>query len=1334
MAGRTTNQLSGSGRYSTGLEPVSQLTTWIPIAVVLIISLLALVGRVIDITILKSIKSEWIAMKVITAICLIFSVTALVLINIPKPSFLKYFITKVLIVILFMISLITVTFNIFVIFNGKEPAIAQLPFLNLLLSDPNRIALITAFIFLLIACILFLLSLKKDMADNIAHIIVLPTAMVSYFIPVTYLFGVDSLQDLPNTPIALNSGIAFCAFCAAVLIIRPNTWFTKVFSSNYAGSIVARRLFPGLMLLPIIIGWLRIIGEQKGLFKSEVGVIFVALTYTFCFILLLWLIAKSVNQTDEKRRVVEEALRSSESNLRAILDVTKVEEALRESEERVRLKLKSILSPEGEIGILSLSDIFDTKQIQSLMDNFYKLTPIPMAIIDDNGKVLIGVGWQDICTQFHRKNPLACKNCIESDTILTKQIPEGEFQLYKCRNGMWDMATPIIIGDRHMGNLFIGQFFFDDEEVNYDYFRLQAAKYGFDEKEYISALENVPRLSRQVVESAKSYFLSLSLSLSQLSYSNLKLARNISERKRAEEELLQLNRTLNSLGKSSQAMTHADNELQYLDKVCRIIMEDCGHALVWIGYTQDDADKTVLPVASSGFDEGYINNLKITWADTERGRGPTGIAIRTGKPAICANMLTDPNFEPWSKEATERGYASSIVLPLISDGKTFGAVSIYSKETNPFSEDEINLLMTLANDMAYGITNIRLIESEKKATASIKESEEKYHQLFDGMTEGFALHEIITDKKGNPCDYRFLSINPAFEKQTGLKAEDITGKNISEIFPVTEKFWKESYGKVAMSGENIEFENYSSELNSYFKVSAFMPQQGYVAAIFENITKRMLAERDLKSTKEYLESLINNANAPIIVWNTKNMIELFNHAAEHLTGYTSEDVEGKKLDLLFPKTSLTGSKEKIRQSLTSNMETIEIPILTKNKEIRTVLWNSAQIFDENRNVLSTIGQGNDITERLNAETAVMESKLKLDLALENGNIGIWEWDIRTDLFYLDERMEKMFGLETGSFEKTYSAFEKNIYEEDIPHMRNAFHQAIEEDIPLNSIYRIRLKNDDFNYISTKALVEKDNNGKQIKMSGVCFDITEMKKGTEKALFKLNEDLLRSNKELEQFAYIASHDLQEPLRMISSFTQLLSLRYKDKLDKDAQEFIQYAVDGAIRMQALINDLLEYSRVETKGKTFSTIDMHSVLGQTIKNLSRIISEKNAVVINDDLPIIIANEGQMVQLFQNLIGNALKFCDISPVVHISVKEEKEYYIFSVEDNGIGMESQYFNKIFQIFQRLQPKDQYGGTGIGLAICKRITERHGGKIWVVSGLGKGSKFYFSISKNVNNN
>ena len=814
---------------------------------------------------------------------------------------------------------------------------------------------------------------------------------------------------------------------------------------------------------------------------------------------------------------------------------------------------------------------------------------------------------------------------------------------------------------------------------------------------------------------------------SELEKLNAELEQRIAVRTK---ELSKVNRSLNAIGKSNKVMMHAKGEQQYLEEVCKVIVEDCGHAMVWVGFAVEDPDKTVSPVAYSGFEEGYLETLKITWADTMRGRGPTGTAIRTGKPAICTNMQTDPAFEPWREDAIKRGYASSIVLPLKNEEKVFGALSIYSRETEPFSDDEIRLLSEIANDLSYGINYIRLAESEKRAVALIRESEEKYRLLFESMTEGFAFHEIITDRKGHACDYRFLSINPAFEKLTGLKSADLLGKSVTEVLPGTEKYWIDKYGEVALTGKSIEFENYSAELNKHFKVNAFSPKKGYFAAIFENITDRKKAERELTNTKNYLENLIGYANAPIIVWDVHKRIRVFNQAFENLTGYLSTEVLGEKLDILFPLDTVRDSNTKIRQALSSNWRTVEIPILTKEKKIRTVLWNSANILDpETGKIVSTIAQGNDITERILAEEQMKISGEKLRLALQNGNIGTWEWDLQSNRIEWDERMETIFGFKPASFGGTYNAFEKCLAEEDINHFRKAIKDAVENKTPFETVYRIRKKGS-MNYISTKASIDRKEDGIPIRMSGVCFDITDMKKGAERTLFRLNEDLLRSNRELEQFAYVASHDLQEPLRMVASFTQLLALKYQDKLDSDARDYISYAVDGAVRMQNLINDLLEFSRIETRGKVLQPVDMNNPLRQAVNNLKIIIREKDALVSSDDLPVLIADESQIVQLFQNLIGNALKFCKNSPRVYVSATEEADHYRFVVEDNGIGIEEQYFKKIFRIFQRLMPKNQYDGTGIGLAICKRIVERHGGKIWVESEPENGSRFLFTIPKN----
>jgi PAS domain S-box-containing protein len=254
----------------------------------------------------------------------------------------------------------------------------------------------------------------------------------------------------------------------------------------------------------------------------------------------------------------------------------------------------------------------------------------------------------------------------------------------------------------------------------------------------------------------------------------------------------------------------------------------------------------------------------------------------------------------------------------------------------------------------------------------------------------------------------------------------------------------------------------------------------------------------------------------------------------------------------------------------------------------------------------------------------------------------------------------------------------------------------------------------------------------ILVTAAIRDISARREAEAQLLLKV-EELNRSNGELEQFAYVASHDLQEPLRMVASFTQLLSKRYKGKLDADADDFIAFAVDGASRMQRLIQDLLTYSRVGTKTKKLMPTSSEIALKLALLNLHETVEQSSAQVTYDPLPTVLSDESQLTQLFQNLVGNAIKYQNSTPPrIHISAaRSENKTWLFSVRDNGLGIDPRYFDKIFGMFQRLHKREEFAGTGIGLAICKKIVERHGGTMSVESKPGNGSTFRFALAESI---
>ena len=370
---------------------------------------------------------------------------------------------------------------------------------------------------------------------------------------------------------------------------------------------------------------------------------------------------------------------------------------------------------------------------------------------------------------------------------------------------------------------------------------------------------------------------------------------------------------------------------------------------------------------------------------------------------------------------------------------------------------------------------------------------------------------------------------------------------------------------------------------------------------------------------------------------------------------------------------------------------------------------------------TTIQRQQDALSRVNKDLSGANEKLNeardtLQLILNSAGEGIYGVDKKGTITFVNPAAARMVGWSSEEL----IGLPQHVLQKSVKDGGNGDNSSeLLNDIDTGLLEEVFVQKDgtSFPVESIRSRMEEDGD-----VSGLVVtfqDVTDRKQAQER--------LTNSNKELEQFAYVASHDLQEPLRMVASYCQLLERRYKDQLDPDAQEFIEFAVDGAIRMQRLITDLLTYSRVTSQGESFEPTGPGDSFDSAVDNLKVSIDESGAVVTRETLPVVMAGGSQLTQLFQNLVGNAIKYkSEAAPEVHLSAERREEQVVFSVRDNGMGIDPEYFDRIFAIFERLHNQDEYPGTGIGLAVSRKIVERHGGRIWVESQQGKGSSFYFT--------
>jgi PAS domain S-box-containing protein len=573
---------------------------------------------------------------------------------------------------------------------------------------------------------------------------------------------------------------------------------------------------------------------------------------------------------------------------------------------------------------------------------------------------------------------------------------------------------------------------------------------------------------------------------------------------------------------------------------------------------------------------------------------------------------------------------------------------------------------------------------------------------------------------------KITDVNEATEQVTGVPRSELIGSDFSNYFTEPDKA-REGYQQVISDGYVRDYpltihHTSGRTTDVLYNATVYRNGAGEVQGVFA-------AARDVtvqKQASQYARSLIESSLDPLVTISADGKITDVNEATIKVTGVPREQLIGTDFSNYFtePQKAREGYQQVFAQGFVTDYP---LTIRHKDGQLTDVLYNASVYKDTHGDVLGVFAAARDVTVQKQASQyarSLIESSLDPLVTISaDGKI--------TDV---NEATIKV----TGVLREQLIGTDFSNYFTEPQRAREGYQQVFAKGFVTDYPLTIHHKDGQLTDVLYNASVYTDTHGDVLGVFAAARDITERKRAeTELARYREHleelvlhrtDDLARSNRDLEQFAYVASHDLQEPLRAVGGFVGLLQQRYQGKLDEKADSYIGSAVDGVTRMQTLIGDLLSYSRVGTKGKAMEPTDPGEAVKNALTNLQASIEESGAIIQVDPLPTVRADAVQLTQLYQNLIANAIKFqSDKPPAIHVGARREQDAWLFWVRDNGIGIEPQYAERIFMIFQRLHTRKAYPGTGIGLAICKRIVERHGGSIWVESQPGQGSTFYFTL-------
>jgi PAS domain S-box-containing protein len=1040
---------------------------------------------------------------------------------------------------------------------------------------PGLMSPVAAFGCLGLGPALLLLNASVKLTRGVAQLLPCCVASVALFGILDYVLHLNT----PHTYISPITAFVLLVLSSALLFARTEHGLGALIASATLGGTLTRRLLPGAVAIPIAVGCLRWQPESARFLSEWTGL---TLITVFTVVLLTGLTVWTgfvVDRSDWARRRGEETISrlasivnfSSDGIIGKTIDgiVTTwnpgAEAIYGYTAQEVLGQSISMVIPPGRRGEFDtiidkirqgeLVSHYETERLRK--DGQTVFVSLAVSPVKDKSGKLVGVSTiaRDISERKQAQEKLLqaslyARSLIEAslDPLVTISKNGKIMDANRATELATGVERAVLIGSD------FSEYFTDPEKARQGYEQVFAREMVRD---YALAIRHVSGRVIEVLYNA-SVFKNEAGEVEGV----FAAARDVTERKRAE-------RALRSLSGCNEALVRATDESSLLQRICDLVVGVGAYRMAWVGYADHDESKTVRPVAESGFEAGYLDTVNIIWADEERGRGPTGTAIRTGMPSVCHDVMADDRFAPWRENALRRGYRASLVLPLKSDEEVLGAISIYATEAGAFDSAEQHLLEELASNLTYGITALRVRAERRKAEEEIRK------------------------------------LNRELEERVQQRTAELQ----------------------------------ESERRVRRKLEGILTPEGSL----ENLELADLL--DLPAVQSMAEDFYELAHVPVFIL----------------------DLNGNPL-------VASGWQE----------------VCTKFHRLHPDACK------------------NCIESDLELSTGVTPGEFKLYKCKNN------LWDVVTPITVGGQHVGNLF---SGQFFFADEAVDYATFRAQAKQYGFDEQQYL---AALNRVPRLSREAVDtgMTFLVKFAQVLSQTTYSAIKLAR---SITETS--------RVNAELAASVKELEAFTYSVSHDLRAPLRHISGFSKILTEEYGANLPLDAQHHLQRVQEGTRRMGVLVDDLLNLARVGRRELTLQVAGLKSIVEEVIAELAPECAGREIEWQIGDLSFVECDPGLIKQVFHNLLSNAVKFTRprSNAVIEIGLKKENETSVVYVRDNGVGFSMKYADKLFGVFQRLHRAEDFEGTGVGLATVQRIVQKHGGRIWADAGLDKGATFYFTL-------